>query len=124
MSLNNVADITEETSYSPGSVNIMFQRTEEIFCQSCFTNIGWTYVRAYEPSQQYKVGKFILERAYIEQIRNKKYNPSKRNKSKSKKNTESATERTCAGGVEQGEGVETIPRVSSAETMTDTECAG
>jgi hypothetical protein len=34
----------------------------DIFCQGCEGNIGWFYKEAYEPSQKYKVGKFIIER--------------------------------------------------------------
>lgn len=34
----------------------------DIFCKRCKTLIGWTYARAYEPSQRYKEGKFIIEK--------------------------------------------------------------
>ncbi len=34
----------------------------DIFCKRCRTLIGWTYARAYEPSQRYKEGKFIIEK--------------------------------------------------------------
>jgi len=34
----------------------------DIQCIKCGTIIGWKYDRAYEESQQYKEGKFILER--------------------------------------------------------------
>ena len=34
----------------------------DIFCQRCRALVGWTYQRAYEPSQKYKEGKFILEK--------------------------------------------------------------
>mmetsp|Transcript_4441 Transcript_4441/g.5601 ORF Transcript_4441/g.5601 Transcript_4441/m.5601 type:complete len:113 (-) Transcript_4441:1588-1926(-) len=40
----------------------------DIFCAQCFRNIGWTYIHAYEETEQYKVGKFILERALVEKI--------------------------------------------------------
>ncbi|KAK0672352.1 yippee zinc-binding/DNA-binding /Mis18, centromere assembly-domain-containing protein [Cercophora samala] len=33
----------------------------DIFCAICETKLGWKYVKADEPSQKYKVGKFILE---------------------------------------------------------------
>jgi len=35
----------------------------DIFCVNCNTLIGWKYEEAYEESQKYKVGKFIIEKA-------------------------------------------------------------
>eukprot|EP00298_Acanthocystis_sp_HF-20_P010667 c18981_g2_i2.p1 GENE.c18981_g2_i2~~c18981_g2_i2.p1 ORF type:complete len:116 (+),score=25.90 c18981_g2_i2:52-399(+) len=37
----------------------------DIYCSSCQTVIGWKYEHAFEESQQYKVGKFIIERALV-----------------------------------------------------------
>ncbi|KDQ12786.1 hypothetical protein BOTBODRAFT_112427 [Botryobasidium botryosum FD-172 SS1] len=34
----------------------------DIYCCKCGTTLGWKYDRAYETSQRYKEGKFILER--------------------------------------------------------------
>jgi len=34
----------------------------DIFCKRCNTLVGWTYKWAYEPSQKYKEGKFIIEK--------------------------------------------------------------
>uniref|UniRef100_A0A7S1B8P9 Yippee domain-containing protein n=1 Tax=Corethron hystrix TaxID=216773 RepID=A0A7S1B8P9_9STRA len=34
----------------------------DIFCNRCKELVGWTYSRAYEPSQKYKEGKFIIEK--------------------------------------------------------------
>lgn len=34
----------------------------DIFCKRCETIVGWTYDKAYEPSQKYKEGKFIIEK--------------------------------------------------------------
>jgi len=34
----------------------------DIFCKRCKTLIGWTYAKAYEHSQKYKEGKFIIEK--------------------------------------------------------------
>lgn len=34
----------------------------DIFCKRCQTLVGWTYAKAYEPSQKYKEGKFIIEK--------------------------------------------------------------
>ena len=41
----------------------------DIFCERCNTLVGWTYKRAYEPSQKYKEGKFIIEKInlYLEE---------------------------------------------------------
>ncbi|KIY69674.1 yippee-like protein [Cylindrobasidium torrendii FP15055 ss-10] len=34
----------------------------DIYCVKCNTTLGWKYIHAYEQSQKYKEGKFILER--------------------------------------------------------------
>jgi hypothetical protein len=34
----------------------------DIFCKRCKNLVGWTYARAYEASQKYKEGKFIIEK--------------------------------------------------------------
>jgi Yippee zinc-binding/DNA-binding /Mis18, centromere assembly len=34
----------------------------DIFCIRCETMVGWTYTRAYEHSQKYKEGKFVIEK--------------------------------------------------------------
>mmetsp|Transcript_2988 Transcript_2988/g.6465 ORF Transcript_2988/g.6465 Transcript_2988/m.6465 type:complete len:366 (+) Transcript_2988:164-1261(+) len=34
----------------------------DIFCKRCDHCVGWTYIKAYEPSQKYKEGKFIIEK--------------------------------------------------------------
>ena len=34
----------------------------DIFCKRCKAMVGWTYARAYETSQKYKEGKFIIEK--------------------------------------------------------------
>ena len=34
----------------------------DIFCKRCKTMVGWTYERAYEQSQKYKEGKYIIEK--------------------------------------------------------------
>lgn len=33
----------------------------DIACMTCNSTIGWKYVAAHEPTQKYKVGKYILE---------------------------------------------------------------
>ena len=37
----------------------------DIFCKRCQTLVGWTYAKAYEPSQKYKEGKFIIEKMFL-----------------------------------------------------------
>lgn len=34
----------------------------DIFCRRCKGMVGWTYAKAYESSQKYKEGKFIIEK--------------------------------------------------------------
>tara|TARA_B110000285_G_C14941391_1_gene522181 strand:- start:407 stop:826 length:420 start_codon:yes stop_codon:yes gene_type:complete len=38
---------------------------KSVMCKSCRLEIGWTYVFAYEASEKYKEGKFIVERSFI-----------------------------------------------------------
>ena len=38
----------------------------DIYCNACDTRLGWKYVEAFEESQKYKEGKFILEKAMIQ----------------------------------------------------------
>eukprot|EP01136_Pigoraptor_vietnamica_P015205 Opistho-1_new@58078 len=37
----------------------------DIFCNCCNATLGWKYEEAYEDTQKYKVGKFIIEKARI-----------------------------------------------------------
>jgi len=37
----------------------------DISCRRCETIIGWTYKKAYERSQKYKEGKFIIEKIHL-----------------------------------------------------------
>lgn len=37
----------------------------DISCKRCKTVIGWTYAKAYEQSQKYKEGKFIIEKIHL-----------------------------------------------------------
>ncbi len=41
-----------------------------IRCISCHNPVGWTYVVAFSQDQKYKEGKFIIERAYLDEIDN------------------------------------------------------
>lgn len=37
----------------------------DIYCESCKTTIGWKYEQAFESSQKYKEGKFIIELIHL-----------------------------------------------------------
>jgi hypothetical protein len=37
----------------------------DIYCKRCQAVVGWTYQRAFEPSQVYKEGKFIIEKIFL-----------------------------------------------------------
>lgn len=37
----------------------------DIYCISCQDNVGWYYIRAFEASEKYKEGKYILEKAKL-----------------------------------------------------------
>ncbi|KAK4200883.1 yippee zinc-binding/DNA-binding /Mis18, centromere assembly-domain-containing protein [Triangularia verruculosa] len=66
-----------ESGFSAGLHNIRLGATEkrqlatgshevaDLFCYICETKLGWKYIKADEPSQKYKVGKFILEVARV-----------------------------------------------------------
>ena len=41
----------------------------DIFCTCCNTNLGWKYEQAYEDSQKYKEGKYIIEKARVMKVR-------------------------------------------------------
>ncbi|KAJ2376059.1 hypothetical protein IW150_002197 [Coemansia sp. RSA 2607] len=41
---------------------------QDITCMECNTYVGWTYVKAFEPTQKFKEGKFILEKEVITDI--------------------------------------------------------
>ncbi|XP_030532357.1 protein yippee-like At4g27745 [Rhodamnia argentea] len=37
----------------------------EMYCGNCHEEMGWKYVRAYDPKQKYKEGRFIIDLAKI-----------------------------------------------------------
>lgn len=37
----------------------------DIYCESCKTTLGWKYEQAFESSQKYKEGKFIIELCHL-----------------------------------------------------------
>ncbi|CAO1614255.1 unnamed protein product [Parajaminaea phylloscopi] len=42
----------------------------DLKCRGCDALVGWTYLRAWEGSQKYKEGRFILEQAAVHKINN------------------------------------------------------
>lgn len=42
----------------------------DVFCIACHTNVGWYYEEAFEESQKYKEGKYVLEKALLEKDTN------------------------------------------------------
>lgn len=40
----------------------------DVACRQCKEVVGWKYDRAYEPSEKYKEGKFILEQELLCQV--------------------------------------------------------
>lgn len=42
----------------------------DLSCATCQKSVGWSYLRAFEASQRYKEGKFILERASLHKSNN------------------------------------------------------
>eukprot|EP00918_Siedleckia_nematoides_P019995 GHVU01042634.1.p2 GENE.GHVU01042634.1~~GHVU01042634.1.p2 ORF type:complete len:132 (+),score=16.04 GHVU01042634.1:411-806(+) len=40
----------------------------DIYCNICFTNLGWRYEEAFDEAQKYKRGKYILEKALLTAI--------------------------------------------------------
>jgi hypothetical protein len=37
----------------------------DIYCESCKVTLGWKYEQAFESSQKYKEGKFIIELIHL-----------------------------------------------------------
>ncbi|XP_030460294.1 protein yippee-like At4g27745 [Syzygium oleosum] len=37
----------------------------DIYCSNCHEGMGWKYVRAYDPKQKYKEGRFIIDLSKI-----------------------------------------------------------
>jgi hypothetical protein len=40
----------------------------DVYCASCRKVLGWKYEKAYEESQKYKEGKYILEKALMSEL--------------------------------------------------------
>ena len=52
----------------------------DIYCDCCKTTLGWKYEHAFESSQKYKEGKFIIELAHMIKVNPRKYlgNPGRK----------------------------------------------
>jgi len=37
----------------------------DIYCAKCGEVLGWKYIRAHEPTQAYKEGKYVIERTKL-----------------------------------------------------------
>jgi hypothetical protein len=57
---NIVCGVAEERLLITGMHTI-----SDIFCFDCGKSLGWKYIHAFEERQRYKVGKVILEAAYV-----------------------------------------------------------
>lgn len=44
----------------------------DLNCKRCNSLVGWTYKRAYDHSQKYKEGKFIIEKVYLSMLEDSK----------------------------------------------------
>ncbi|KAI6188164.1 Protein yippee-like [Aphelenchoides besseyi] len=53
----------------------------DIYCECCKTTLGWKYEHAYESSQKYKEGKFIIE--LIHMIKDNGWDSSERRRNNS-----------------------------------------
>lgn len=64
---DNVVNITAGDA---GERNMTTGRhvVRDIFCKQCKETVGWKYDKAYEASEKYKEGKFILEAELLSQV--------------------------------------------------------
>ncbi|KAI8597975.1 yippee-like protein [Dissophora ornata] len=63
---SNVINVyTGETEDRPMRTGM--HTVQDIHCAECSTIVGWKYLVAHEQSQQYKEGRFILERTLLHQ---------------------------------------------------------
>ncbi|CEJ93250.1 hypothetical protein VHEMI08855 [[Torrubiella] hemipterigena] len=42
----------------------------DLFCESCNQKIGWKYIHAPDPSQEYKIGRYIVELELLDRVPN------------------------------------------------------
>eukprot|EP00924_Labyrinthula_sp_SR-Ha-C_P016637 maker-scaffold_6-snap-gene-10.1-mRNA-1 protein AED:0.34 eAED:0.34 QI:53/1/1/1/1/1/2/156/115 len=41
----------------------------DVYCTNCRAHVGWTYDKAYDEEQKYKIDKFVLEKALIKLVK-------------------------------------------------------
>eukprot|EP00197_Chlamydomonas_leiostraca_P011386 CAMPEP_0202868878 /NCGR_PEP_ID=MMETSP1391-20130828/11275_1 /ASSEMBLY_ACC=CAM_ASM_000867 /TAXON_ID=1034604 /ORGANISM="Chlamydomonas leiostraca, Strain SAG 11-49" /LENGTH=86 /DNA_ID=CAMNT_0049549097 /DNA_START=207 /DNA_END=466 /DNA_ORIENTATION=+ len=61
---NNVVNVT----LGPKEERVLItglHTVADIYCMGCNTVLGWKYEHAFEESQKYKEGKFIVEKAKV-----------------------------------------------------------
>ncbi|KAI8999594.1 Yippee/Mis18, partial [Gaertneriomyces semiglobifer] len=58
--VNIIEGVAEDRHMTTG-----LHTVRDIYCVSCQSVVGWKYERAYEDSQKYKEGKYILERQLL-----------------------------------------------------------
>lgn len=58
--VNVVTGVAEERQLLTG-----LHAVADIFCESCKLSLGWKYEQAFESSQKYKEGKFIIELIHL-----------------------------------------------------------
>jgi Yippee zinc-binding/DNA-binding /Mis18, centromere assembly len=56
--MSNVVEGPDEEKMLLTGVHVI----RDIFCKSCNSYVGWSYVKAYEFNERYKEGKYIMER--------------------------------------------------------------
>ncbi|KAI9144839.1 yippee-like protein [Paraphysoderma sedebokerense] len=61
---NKVVNVAEGEPQTR-SMTTGLHTVRDIFCQHCNIVVGWKYEKAYEETQRYKEGKYILEKALL-----------------------------------------------------------
>ena len=64
------ANVVNVKSAEPMERNMTTGRhiVRDITCRQCGDTVGWKYDKAYEPSEKYKEGKFILESELLQMV--------------------------------------------------------
>jgi len=64
---DNVVNV-EEKEVQTRTMTTGRHEVRDITCKECARVVGWKYEKAYEPSEKYKEGKFILEAELLCQV--------------------------------------------------------
>jgi len=65
---NNVVNVTLGPTVSRVLITGL-HTVADIYCSSCQSVLGWKYEQAFEESQKYKEGKYIIEKAKMTKVR-------------------------------------------------------